>query len=112
MPAHAAADLSHLQTLFHAAPFEMGGHKFGAGSIIIAKANRNELDPALKELGLPAWATDAAPAVKSHDLDIPRIGYIHSWGSTQDEGWWRIALDKLKVPYDYFGENVVLREEK
>jgi hypothetical protein len=61
----------------------------------------------LKELGLSAWAVDAAPAVKSHDLDIPRIGYIHSWTNTQDEGWVRAALDYYKIPYNYFGENSV-----
>ncbi len=42
-----------------------------------------------------------------HDLDVPRIGYIHSWQNTQDEGWVRMAFDKLKVPYTYFGDNVV-----
>jgi hypothetical protein len=89
------------------APFEAAGHKFGAGSIIIARANRAALEPVLKELGLSAWATDAAPSVKSHDLDIPRIGYIHSWTNTQDEGWVRTALDYYKIPYDYFGENAV-----
>jgi hypothetical protein len=88
-------------------PFEAGGHKFGAGSFIIARANRAAVEPVLKELGLSAWATDAVPAVKSHDLDIPRIGYIHSWSNTQDEGWVRAALDYYKVPYNYFGENQV-----
>ena len=47
----------------------------------------------------------SAPTVKSHDLDIPRIGYIHSWTRTQDEGWVRAALDTYGVPYKYFGEN-------
>ncbi len=89
------------------APFDAAGHKFGAGSFIIAKANRNQLDPVLKELGLSAWAVDVAPTVKSHDLDIPRIGYIHSWSNTQDEGWVRAALDYYKIPYNYFGENSV-----
>ena len=49
----------------------------------------------------------AAPTVKTHDLDVPRIGYIHSWGNTQDEGWVRAALDYYKIPYTYFGENEV-----
>ncbi len=89
------------------APFEAAGHKFGAGSFIIAKANRAALDPVLKELGLSAWGTDAALTVRSHDLDIPRIGYIHSWGNTQDEGWVRAALDYYKIPFNYFGENAV-----
>ena len=39
--------------------------------------------------------------------DVPRIGYIHTWTSTQDEGWVRLAFDNLKVPYNYFGDNVV-----
>jgi hypothetical protein len=42
-----------------------------------------------------------------HDLDVPRIGYVHSWSSTQDEGWVRMALDNLKVPYTYFADNLV-----
>jgi hypothetical protein len=44
-----------------------------------------------------------------HDLALPRIGYLHSWTSTQDEGWVRLAFDKLHVPYTYFGDNQVRR---
>ena len=65
--------------------------------------NRAALEPSIKELGLSAWAVDAAPTVPMHDLDVPRIGYIHTWTSTQDEGWVRLALDNFKVPYTYFG---------
>jgi hypothetical protein len=49
--------------------------------------------------------------VKTHDLDIPRIGYVHSWTRTQDEGWVRAALDTYGIPYSYFGD-VKLREGK
>src|SRR5437763_1537332 len=42
--------------------------------------------------------------MKSHDLDIPRIGYVHSWTRTQDEGWVRAALDTYGVPYTYFAD--------
>ena len=42
--------------------------------------------------------------MKTHDLDVPRIGYIHSWTRTQDEGWWRAALDTFGVPYTYFAD--------
>jgi len=38
-----------------------------------------------------------------HDLDVPRIGYVHTWTSTQDEGWVRLAFDHFEVPYVYFG---------
>jgi hypothetical protein len=84
--------------------FEIGGHKFRAGSIIVPNADRAALEPMLKDLGLSAWAVASAPAVKTHDLDIPRIGYIHSWTRTQDEGWWRAALDTFGVPYTYFAD--------
>ncbi len=31
----------------------------------------------------------------------PRIAVVHTWQDTQDEGWARVALDQLKVPYKY-----------
>ena len=51
----------------------------------------------------------AAPAVRTHNLDVPRIGYIHSWANTQNEGWVRAALDTYGVPYTYFAD-ITLRE--
>jgi len=32
---------------------------------------------------------------------LPRIALMHTWFSTQDEGWWRLALEAMNVPYDY-----------
>src|SRR6266850_671925 len=84
--------------------FEAAGHKFRAGAIIVADADRAKLEPMLKDLGLSAWAVASAPDVKTHDLDVPRIGYIHSWTRTQDEGWWRAALDTFGVQYTYFAD--------
>ena len=37
-------------------------------------------------------------------MDVPRIGYVHSWQRTQDEGWVRAALDYYGVPYTYFAD--------
>jgi hypothetical protein len=84
--------------------FDLNGHKFRAGAFIIANADRAKLEPQLRELGLSGWAVAAAPNVKTHDLDIPRIGYVHSWARTQDEGWVRAALDTYGVPYTYFSD--------
>jgi hypothetical protein len=84
--------------------FDMGGHKFRAGAFIIPNADRAKLEPQLKDLGLSGWAVAAAPSVKTHDLDVPRIGYVHSWQRTQDEGWVRAALDTYGVPYTYFSD--------
>jgi hypothetical protein len=41
---------------------------------------------------------------------LPRIALMHTWLSTQTEGWWRMALDKLHVPYAYISTQDVSRE--
>ncbi|MGE0552358.1 MAG: M14 family zinc carboxypeptidase [Gemmatimonadales bacterium] len=84
--------------------FEAGGHRFRAGAFVIANADRGALEPTLVELGLSAWAVGAPPSVATHDLDLPRIGYVHAWQRTQDEGWVRAALDTYGVPYSYFAD--------
>jgi hypothetical protein len=84
--------------------FEAGGQKFPAGSFIIPNAPRARLEPALRELGLTAVAMAAIPAVKQHELDVPRIGYVHNWQNTQNEGWVRAALETYGVPFDYFSD--------
>ena len=49
--------------------------------------------------------------MKTHDLDVPRIGYVHSWTRTQDEGWVRAALDTYGVPYTYFADQKLQRRQ-
>jgi hypothetical protein len=91
------------------ADFEAGGRKFRTGAFVIANADRARLEPSMKELGIAGYAVAAAPTVAMHDLDVPRIGYVHSWSNTQNEGWVRAALDTYGVPYTYFGD-IKLRE--
>jgi len=73
-------------------------HKFRAGAFIIPDADRAALRTDAEGTRLSAWAVAAAPDVKTHDLDVPRIGYAHSWSTTQNEGWVRAAFDKFGVP--------------
>jgi len=89
------------------APFELAGHRFTAGAFIVPNADRAALEPQIRDLGLQAWATNTPPGVPTHDLDVPRIGYIHSWSNTQEEGWVRMGLDMYGIPYTYFGDNEV-----
>ena len=99
---HAAVKMSATEQAF-----EAGGRRFAPGAFVIQNADRAQLEPTIKELGLSAWAVAAPPTVPMHDLDAPRIGYIHTWTSTQDEGWVRMALDTFGVPYTYFADNLV-----
>jgi Zinc carboxypeptidase len=84
--------------------FTVSGKTFRAGSFIIPAGDRARLDASLKALGLSGWAMASAPPVPTHDLDVPRIGYVHAWQRTQDEGWVRAALDTYGVPYTYFAD--------
>lgn len=52
----------------------------------------------------PARQSRAAPPVATHELTAPRIGHLHSWLYTQDEGWWRAALDRYGIPYTYMAD--------
>ncbi len=63
----------------------------------------------------PRTAPAAAPVVKENLAEVayvrqqfadpaakkPRIALLHTWISTQNEGWWRLALESMNVPYDY-----------
>ena len=91
-------------------PFEAAGRKFNRGSFIIRNAQAADVQAAGRELSLQAYGVEAAPAVKTHPVKAPRIGYIHTWLGTQDEGWWRMEFDRLKIPYDYISTQVVAKE--
>ena len=84
--------------------FDLNGHKFRAGAFIIPNADVNALRASIQDAGLSAWAVSPAPTVKTHEMQIPRIGYVHAWQRTQDEGWVRAALDTYGVPYTYFSD--------
>ena len=91
-------------------PFEANGKKFGRGSFLLRGGKREELDRAAAELGLQAIALTQAPSVKTHPVRAARVALVHTWLSTQTEGWWRQTLDFLKVPYDYISTQTVSKE--
>ncbi len=92
-------------------PFEAGGRKFARGSFIISKVEPEALRREVSELGLQALGLPTAPAVKSHPLRAARVALLHTWLSTQTEGWWRLALDQLEIPYSYINTQQVARED-
>ena len=90
-------------------PFESGGRKFNRGSLIIRNVTRADLDRATNETGLHAAALSVAPSVKTHPVRAARVAFVHTWLSTQTEGWWRLALDNLKIPYEYISTQTVAK---
>ena len=91
-------------------PFEVAGQKFNRGSFIVRVRDLREFEQALRDLGVQAWLVTSPPAVKTHALKIPRVAIMHTWLTTQDEGWWRLAFDKLEVPYDYISTQDVAKD--
>jgi len=81
--------------------FDADGRHFNRGTFLIRNVPAATLDSATKDLGLKAYGLSAAPAVKTHPVRAARVAILHTWTSTQTEGWWRIAFDQLRIPYDY-----------
>ena len=82
-------------------PFEAAGHKFNRGSFIIRKAPGEDLRRVANELGVQVYAVAEAPSVKTHPVRAARVAVMHTWLSTQDEGWYRLGLDQSQVPFAY-----------
>ena len=91
-------------------PFEADGHKFNRGSFIVRNVAQDELAKAGAELGVRAYAVAAAPSVKTHPVQAARIALMHTWLSTQAEGWWRLEFDRLKIPYAYISTQTVSKD--
>jgi len=100
------------QAAFEAAEeaFEVAGRKFNRGSFIIRNASLDQVNRATSELGIPALAVAQAPTVKTHPMKAARIAIVHTWLSTQDEGWWRLAFDQMQVPFDYISTQDVAKD--
>ena len=92
--------------------FKIGDQPFSAGSFIIKSEGnpadvRQRLEAAVTELGLTAVAVDKLPEVKTHEIAAARIAIVHTWTNTQNEGWFRIEFDRLRIPYSYISDHVI-----
>jgi hypothetical protein len=90
--------------------FEADGKHFAAGSLVITDGDAPQLAQALKTLALDADRLHAAPKVTSHSVKAPRIAILHTWLTTQTEGWWRYAFDKAGIPYSYISTQTAAAE--
>ena len=89
--------------------FEYGGTKFNRGSFIVKGVTQGDLSRIATELGLRAYPLSDVPNVKMHPARAARVALLHTWASTQAEGWWRQAFDTYGVPYDYIGPEDIAR---
>ena len=82
-------------------PLKAGGTELPPGSFLIraAEGTQERIRSAVERLGLTAVA-DPGDVPAAHDLDLPRLAVFSTWGSTQEVGWVRYALDHFEVAYD------------
>jgi hypothetical protein len=90
--------------------FEIGGKQFGAGSLLVSGVSDDVLGPMLKTLSLDGLRVPTMPDVATHVAAAPRIAFMHTWLSTQAEGWWRLAFDHAGVPFTYMSTQTVAKE--
>jgi len=93
-------------------PYDDTGWSMGDlfGTTVVRIADASILKVPMRRVDAPTQpAFDAAGLGVRGKL--PRIAIMHTWLSTQTEGWWRMALDKLGVKYDYISTQTVAREK-
>ena len=95
--------------------FEMGGMRFNAGTFIARNEENpsrleSRLDQLGSDLGFVSYQVSSLPEVARHAVSVPRIAVVHTWSTTQSEGWVRLALDELQVPFDYLSVHDVRDE--
>ncbi|HEY1901092.1 MAG TPA: M14 family zinc carboxypeptidase [Terracidiphilus sp.] len=90
--------------------FDADGKHYPAGSLLITGTDDAQITPMLHDLSLDAAHLAAAPTVPSHAAAAPRVAFMHTWLSTQTEGWWRYAFDAAGVPYSYISTQTVAAE--
>jgi hypothetical protein len=92
--------------------FEAAGQKFVPGTFILPlEGNPADLDlrlnKAAHELGVRVTSAESVPEVARHEVGVPRIALMHNWTDTQNEGWFRLALEETGVPYAYISDITV-----
>jgi hypothetical protein len=91
-------------------PFEANGVKFGHGAFLVRGVPVADLHQAAEALGLKVHPLASAPPVKTHPARAARVALMHTWQSTQTEGWWRLAFDRVGLPYAYISVQDVARD--
>jgi hypothetical protein len=90
-------------------PFTHEGREYRAGTFFVpaGKDAARILEAAGREYGFTAYGSATIPSVAKHAVAAPRIAIMHTWQTTQTEGWVRLAFDEYGIPYDYISVHAV-----
>jgi hypothetical protein len=67
--------------------FKAGGRDYPRGTWLVRGIAKDALDRAAVEAGIAVDAVSAAPDVATRPIAKPRLALLHTWMSTQTEGW-------------------------
>jgi hypothetical protein len=81
-----------------AQPYKAGDIELPAGSLLLPSSARVKGE--IEKLGLQAVGLRQLPDVQKRPARLPRLAVYTTWGSTQDVGWVRYALDHFEFAYD------------
>ena len=90
-------------------PFEAAGHSYNRGTFLVQGVSGDALRQGMTGLHLTATGLEAPPQVAMHPARAARVAILHTWTSTQTEGWWREALDMMHIPFTYISTQTVSR---
>jgi len=76
---------------------------------VVRVTDPDVLKVSMAKLDRPVDVPAGLAGVDAASAKLPRIALMHTWLSTQTEGWWRMALDQLGVRYDYISTQDVAR---
>ena len=79
-------------------PYKAGDIELPAGSLLLPSSARVKGE--IEKLGLQAVGLRQLPDVQKRPARLPRLAVYTTWGSTQDVGWVRYALDHFEFAYD------------
>jgi len=110
-------DLKDIKMLTAEKGFKAGDKRFNAGTFIIPVAGnprnlKDRLEKIAEHLGLTLYGVEKMPEVNKHSLAVPRIAILHTWISTQNDGWYRLAFEKLGIPYSYISTHEIRDTQK
>jgi hypothetical protein len=94
--------LKNLNVKANEAAFKSGDYDIAPGSFIVPANQTDAAKVGLMAIsnGFRAIPLAKMPDVPMHDVDLPRLAVYTMWGSTQEVGWVRHALDQFGVQYD------------
>jgi hypothetical protein len=76
---------------------------------VVRVTDNSILKAPMQSLEQPVDVPQGLAAIDLPNGKLPRIALMHTWLDTQTEGWWRMALDKLHVRYDYISTQDVAK---